>query len=86
MPDFMKRALTENGLTRAYKARPAYQQNDYVWWITSPAREPTRTLNRNTVEIRLQPFRKLTEGEQQALRSQVARYGGFLGTPVVLAE
>ncbi|RYE73868.1 MAG: hypothetical protein EOP19_28715, partial [Hyphomicrobiales bacterium] len=22
--------------------RPAYQQNDYVWWITSPKREETR--------------------------------------------
>ena len=42
MPDFMKRALTENALTRAYKARPAYQQNDYIWWITSPARDATR--------------------------------------------
>ena len=28
MPDFVKRALEERGLMGAYKARPAYQQND----------------------------------------------------------
>ena len=33
MPDFVRRALAKHGLTAAYRARPAYQRNDYVGWI-----------------------------------------------------
>ena len=42
MPDWMKEAIAERGLAEKYRARPAYQQNDYVYWITSPKREETR--------------------------------------------
>ena len=42
MPDWMKDAIAERGLAEKYRARPAYQQNDYVYWITSPRREETR--------------------------------------------
>ena len=42
MPDFMRDALNERGLWEDYKARPAYQQNDYVGWITRAKREATR--------------------------------------------
>ena len=34
MPDFIREALAEKGLTDAYDARPPYQRNDYVGWIT----------------------------------------------------
>ena len=30
MPDFVRQALTERGLMDAYRARPPYQQNDYI--------------------------------------------------------
>ena len=30
MPSFVRKALAARGLTRAYKARPAYQRNDYL--------------------------------------------------------
>ena len=33
MPDFVERALRSRGLVRAYRARPPYQQNDYIGWI-----------------------------------------------------
>lgn len=42
MPDFVRAALAERRLTAAYEARPAYQRNDYLWWIASPKREETR--------------------------------------------
>ena len=42
MPDFIRCALEERRLTDAYRARPAYQQNDYVGWITRAKREETR--------------------------------------------
>ena len=42
MPDWMKDAIAGRGLAEKYRARPAYQQNDYVYWITSPRREETR--------------------------------------------
>ena len=42
MPDFIRDALEEVGLTDAYYARPDYQQNDYVGWITRAKREDTR--------------------------------------------
>lgn len=42
MPAFVRRALAERGVMDAYRARPPYQRNDYIWWITSPAREATK--------------------------------------------
>jgi hypothetical protein len=33
MPELMREALVERGLTDDYAARPAYQQNDYIGWI-----------------------------------------------------
>ena len=41
MPDFIKQALQERGLMSAYEARPAYQQNDYIGWITRAKRQET---------------------------------------------
>lgn len=34
MPDFIRDALAANKLTAAYDARPPYQRNDYIGWIT----------------------------------------------------
>ena len=34
MPDDIKKSLAAGGVTAAYGKRPAYQQNDYVGWIT----------------------------------------------------
>ena len=42
IPDFVKQALEERGLMAAYKARPAYQQNDYIGWITRAKRQETK--------------------------------------------
>lgn len=33
MPASVEDALNENGLMTAYRARPPYQQNDYLGWI-----------------------------------------------------
>lgn len=45
-----------------------------------------KALKKSMVEIRLNPFRQLNEGEQEALESEVARYGKFIGVPAVLVE
>jgi uncharacterized protein YdeI (YjbR/CyaY-like superfamily) len=34
MPDFVREALAARKLTAAYDARPPYQRNDYIGWIT----------------------------------------------------
>lgn len=41
MPDFVLEALKKAKLFDAYEARPSYQQNDYIGWITSAKREET---------------------------------------------
>lgn len=41
-PGWFTEAIEARGLEAKYHARPAYQQNDYVWWVTSPKREATR--------------------------------------------
>ena len=41
MPDFVRQALLARGLMDAYRARPAYQQNDYIGWIGRAKREAT---------------------------------------------
>jgi uncharacterized protein YdeI (YjbR/CyaY-like superfamily) len=42
MPEDIGSLLEERGLTEAYNARPAYQQNDYIGWITRAKRPETR--------------------------------------------
>ena len=34
MPDFIRDALAARKLTAAYDARPPFQRNDYIGWIT----------------------------------------------------
>ena len=41
MPDFVQQALQVKGLLAAYRARPPYQQNDYLGWITRAKRPET---------------------------------------------
>jgi uncharacterized protein YdeI (YjbR/CyaY-like superfamily) len=42
MPNGIREALNEYGLMDTYHARPPYQQNDYIGWITRAKREETR--------------------------------------------
>lgn len=42
MPGFVREALEASGLAEAYRARPAYQRNDYIGWITRARRPETR--------------------------------------------
>jgi uncharacterized protein YdeI (YjbR/CyaY-like superfamily) len=42
MPDFVLAALVERKLLEIYRDRPAYQQNDYLAWITRAKRPVTR--------------------------------------------
>ncbi len=45
MPDWVRDALAEAGLTAAYAERPPYQRNDDLGWI-SRARRPDTQLRR----------------------------------------
>ena len=42
MPRYVKDALEKNGLMQDYKARPAYQQNDYISWIDGAKKQETK--------------------------------------------
>ncbi|MFN1835639.1 YdeI/OmpD-associated family protein [Balneola sp. MJW-20] len=42
VPDFIDKALQDQGLMEDYKKRPAYQQNDYISWICRAKRPETR--------------------------------------------
>lgn len=42
MPEFIDKALEESHLWERYNARPPYQRNDYIGWITKAKREETR--------------------------------------------
>src|SRR5512145_2277247 len=42
MPGFMRTALISSELMEAYKARPPYQRNDYISWITRAQLPATR--------------------------------------------
>jgi len=43
MHDFIREALEKRGLMQAYRQRPAYQQNDYISWITRAKRKETQS-------------------------------------------
>jgi uncharacterized protein YdeI (YjbR/CyaY-like superfamily) len=42
MPDFFSDALNARKLMDAYLARPDYQRNDYIGWITHAKLEATK--------------------------------------------
>jgi uncharacterized protein YdeI (YjbR/CyaY-like superfamily) len=42
MPKDIQEALKENDLREAYNARPPYQRNDYIGWITRAKQDVTR--------------------------------------------
>jgi uncharacterized protein YdeI (YjbR/CyaY-like superfamily) len=42
MPGFVKKALEQNNLMSAYEQRPAYQQNDYIGWISRAKLDATK--------------------------------------------
>jgi len=42
MPDYVRESLIIRGLMDAYLERPAYQQNDYIGWITRAKRQDTK--------------------------------------------
>ena len=54
MPEFIEQALEERGLMEAYLARPAYQQNDYIGWITRAKREETKEKRLNQMREELE--------------------------------
>ena len=43
MPEDVRDALRGRNLMGVYRERPAYQQNDYVGWITRARQPATRT-------------------------------------------
>ena len=43
MPTDILKALENNGVRESYYQRPAYQQNDYIGWITSAKQQKTRS-------------------------------------------
>ena len=42
MPDDIREELNQHGLLEVYQARPPYQRNDYIGWITRAKRVETR--------------------------------------------
>jgi uncharacterized protein YdeI (YjbR/CyaY-like superfamily) len=54
MPDYVAEALDREALWERYRARPPYQQNDYIGWITRARREETRQkrLRQMTLELK----------------------------------
>jgi hypothetical protein len=45
-----------------------------------------RAMKKDSVGIRLNPFRELDNDEQEAVEREVARYGRFFGMPAVIVE
>ena len=54
MPAFVRNALHERELMEAYRARPPYQQNDYLGWIVRAKRETTKLKRLNQMLDELQ--------------------------------
>jgi len=54
MPAFVRNALNERGLMKAYRARPPYQQNDYLGWIIRAKLEATKLKRLNQMLDELQ--------------------------------
>ncbi len=55
MPADVRRALADTKLGAAYRARPAYQQNDYLSWINRAKRPETK---RKRLAVMLEDLRR----------------------------
>lgn len=55
MPSDVADELARHELMDAYRARPAYQRNDYIWWINEAKRGDTR---KRRIEQMLQELRQ----------------------------
>lgn len=42
MPDYIEKALEDNGVMKDYLERPAYQRNDYLGWIHRAKQKATK--------------------------------------------
>lgn len=47
MPEHIKLALVKESVLNLYQSRPAYQQNDYIGWITRAKRPETQAKRLN---------------------------------------
>jgi uncharacterized protein YdeI (YjbR/CyaY-like superfamily) len=54
MPKSIRNLLEQKGLIELYKARPAYQQNDYLGWISRAKLEETKQKRLNQMVEELQ--------------------------------
>lgn len=70
MPDFIREALEAEKLTAAYDARPPYQRNDYIGWITR-AKLPATQQKRLT-----QMLEELEKGDAYMKMAYRAKEGG----------
>ena len=54
MPSLVSDALKVHGLEQAYRDRPPYQRNDYLWWINDAKQDATkqRRLSKMLNELR----------------------------------
>lgn len=54
IPSYISEALKAEGMENAYWARPPYQRNDYIGWITRAKRQETidKRLNQMLEELR----------------------------------
>jgi uncharacterized protein YdeI (YjbR/CyaY-like superfamily) len=54
MPEYIREALESRGVMDAYNARPPYQRNDYIGWITRAKRVETQEKRLNQMLIELE--------------------------------
>jgi len=73
MPDFFREALEARGLMEAYNARPPYQRNDYIGWITRAKRVETQEKRLNQMLDELKKgdvYMKMAWTKSHTLRSK----------------
>lgn len=73
MPKYMREALEARGLMEAYNARPPYQRNDYIGWITRAKRPETQEKRLNQMLDELEKgdvYMKMDWPKGRTLRSK----------------
>ncbi len=70
MPAYVSAALNEQGLMNAYQARPPYQQNDYLGWISRAKLDATRQKRLNQMLSELKGGKKYMNMAWSGGRSQ----------------
>ncbi len=71
MPDYIEKALEDNGVMKDYLERPAYQRNDYLGWIHRAKQKATKQKRLKQMLFEFENWRGVYENETLGINKEI---------------